>query len=248
MISFKHKFTKIEIASLVSLFFMVLVWAIESPPIFNTLQDKHLPFTQEEKLDIFLCSTYYHPVCVCVVFLILFMLCERFLLFNSILPMFIREKSRGRFLMKQIETILLFSFVFSFMYEFIGTLGARILFGREVFDLSDVWAYALWDFAALFMFYFKIGVLMLFLSMCTKISISITAIIILYIILVLSKSAQSFIWMPISDIVYLGDLVAGVSKWKDVLVSVLRILGEAVAFSICSWIRIQSKDFVGNEK
>lgn len=159
----------------------------------------------------------------------------------------VRLKSRKFYVKKHISDTLIFTLIFVFILETVNLVGTTIILGIGEVIQSKLIIYSLINFIIMFLFYFRIGILLFILIVIVgkKYASFVTAA-----LLLLESVGSSFVpvldslWLPSKDATYLLSLLSGNIREIDALPAIIRGLIMDAAIILFAYYIFLKKDII----
>lgn len=158
-----------------------------------------------------------------------------------------RLKSRKFYVNKHISDTLIFTLIFVFILETVNLIGSTILLGFGTVIQSNLAVYSLIDYVTMFLFYFRIGILLFVLIVIVgkKYASFVTAA-----LLLLENAASTWLpvldslWLPHKDATSIISLLYGNIRMIDTLPAIIRGVIMDAAIILFAYYLFLKKDII----
>ena len=189
----------------------------------------------------------YNRIMACYV--IAFILLLSFLYIHDAPWFIIRLKSRTSYIAIHIKKAFLLSFSFALLIEVIHCIFSFIVFGDEITVSSGLVVYSALDFITEFLFYFRVGVLLLIVGMIINKKVAPFLTIGIYLFLHVPMEYLSIdIWLPYKDCVVIPALLMKEMQPVATIPVIARALIIDAMLVVLSLYIFKNKDMITHEK
>ncbi len=172
-----------------------------------------------------LAGNYLDSGSVTVSYAIVYIFALSFLFMTDNPAYIVRLKSRKFYVNKHITDTLVFTLIFVFILQTVNIIGTAILLGIGEVIQSKLIIYSLINFVVMFLFYFRIGILLFIMIVIVskKYAPFVTAA-----VLLLESAGSAFLpvldslWLPSKDATYILSLLSGNIREIDILPAIIR--------------------------
>ena len=172
-----------------------------------------------------LAGNYLDSFSVTVSYAIVYIFALSFLFMTDNPTYIVRLKSRKFYVNKHITDTLIFTLIFVFILEIVNLAGTTMLLGIGEVIQSKLVIYSLINFVVMFLFYFRIGIILFILIVIVskKYAPFVTAA-----LLLLESAGSAFLpvldslWLPSKDATYILSLLSGYIRGIDTLPAIFR--------------------------
>lgn len=159
----------------------------------------------------------------------------------------VRLKSRKFYVNKHISDTLVFTLIFVFIFEMVNLIGSTIFLGFGTVIQSNLPVFSLIDFVTMFLFYFRVGILLFVLIVIVgkKYASFATAA-----LLLLENAASTWLpvldslWLPHKDATSIVSLLYGNIRMIDTLPAIIRGLIMNAAIILFAYYIFLKKDII----
>lgn len=230
--------------------FLLFFWIYPVHSFYDWLQTEGAPILSTEEIFLNIMGpngNFINPTKILALYLVPFILVLNALLHSDKPVYIVRLKSRKAYVTKCLSGIFLCSFLFVLMIEGINVTGASIVFGLSIVIDFSLIKYSLIDFVTLFLFYSRVGIMLLIIGVAVNKKLAQFITMALYFAEYFAGYFFNFlnmIWLPNKDAISVIYLLTGDMRTADVISIIIRGLIINIMLVLFSYYLFGRKDII----